>query len=302
MKKVLFLLLVVTSILSCRINYVSCIGEYVAQSKDDNVCKQLKDSAIIYAVFVDAKNFHPWTEFAVNSTLDSIKKAAKWIESQADSVGRSIKIKTIHHIDGTKMSFPERKTGTYFSLNNDFSFSRRIQSKRKFGSRLNHWSDHVAKYVGKRVKLNSTKTGTRIRAKTMETLLLSLQDKYKTDNISLMIFVNGFYQKLPSATIHASFNDSRPEFSIVSTKNTGTIAHEFLHLYGAIDLYPNQNYPNFNFADIQEKYPDEIMRITHKSIDKLMISPITKYYIGWQPNLDKANTRLLYHKSEVLEY
>ena len=100
-----------------------------------------------------------------------------------------------------------------------------------------------------------------------------------------MIFVNGFFHSLSSATYHANYHGLGPEYSILTCKNPATIAHEFLHLFGAIDLYPN-----------------EIMRITHKNIDKLMLSPITKYYIGWQDALDKPNTRLLYHKARVFEY
>jgi hypothetical protein len=68
-----------------------------------------------------------------------------------------------------------------------------------------------------------------------------------------MIFVNGFSHSLSSAKYHGL----GPEYSILTCKNSATIAHEFLHLFGAIDLYPN-----------------EIMRITHKNIDKLMLSPL----------------------------
>tara|TARA_B110000093_G_scaffold25877_1_gene25015 strand:- start:19400 stop:19753 length:354 start_codon:yes stop_codon:yes gene_type:complete len=117
-----------------------------------------------------------------------------------------------------------------------------------------------------------------------------------------MIFVNGFFHSLSSATYHANYHGLGPEYSILTCKNPATIAHEFLHLFGAIDLYPNQMYPNFNFKELEEIYPNEIMRITHKNIDKLMLSPITKYYIGWQDALDKPNTRLLYHKARVFEY
>ncbi len=304
MKKLFLFLVILFAIYSCQIHYSvaynSC--DIVAQSKDLNVCKQLKDSAIIYAIFVDAKNFHPWTEFAVNSTLDSLKKATDWIQSQAKLAGRDLKIKTIQHIDGNKISFQERRTGTYFALEKNLTFSQTKKTNKKFNSRLNHWSDQVAKYVGKKIKMNSTNTGTRMKIKSMENLILALQDEYKSDNISVMIFVNGFFHSLSSATYNSGYNGLKPEYSIITDKNPATLAHEYLHLYGAVDLYPNQNFPNFNYKEIEEIFPNEIMRITHKNIDKLMLSPITKYYIGWQPNLDKANTRLLYHKARVLEY
>lgn len=303
MKVILFSLITALTIYACNINYVvTYSGDIISESKDVNACRQLKDSAIVYAIFIDAKNFHPWTEFAINSTMDSIKKANKWMEEQAQKAGKKISIKTIHHMDGTKMSFSEKRTGTYYSLNQNFSFSKTRNTKRKFVSHLNHWTDKMAKYVGKGVRPNSNKTGTRLKVKTIETLILALQDKYKTDNVSVMFFVNGFYQKLPSVTYHAAFNGFKPEYSIVTCKNPATIAHEFLHLYGAVDLYPNSNFPNFNYEEIEEIYPNEIMRSTHKSINKLMLSPISKYYIGWQNSLDKANTRLLYHKARVLDY
>lgn len=305
MKQIILLLLLCSGIYSCGIKQYKAQTYYidfVAQSKDVNVCKQLKDSALVYAVFVDAKNFHPWTEFAVNSTLDSIKRATNWISKQAKKTGLNLKIKTIHHIDGNKISFEEKKTRAHFNLNQNFTFSTNHRTRKKEYNRLNHWADHVAKYIGKRVRPNTSKTGSKYKVKTIENLILTLQDKYKTDNISVMIFVNGFFQSLPSVTYHSGYNGIKPEYSVLTDKNPATIAHEFFHLYGAIDLYPTQEFPNFNYREIKEVYPNEIMRITHKNIDKLMLSPISKYYIGWQDSLSKPNTRLLYHKARVLEY
>ncbi len=303
MKKYILFFVLGLTVFACQINYVvTYTGDNVVQSKDLNVCKQLKYSAIIYAVFVDAKNFHPWTDFAVKSTLDSISRATKWIENQARQNGRNLSIKTIQHLDGNKISFQEKRTGTHYSLNKNFTFSKTKKTSKTAISHLNHRADKVAKYVGKKQKTSASNTGTRIKIKTIENLILTLQDKYKTDNVSVMIFVNGFFHSLPSATYHSNYNPIKPEYSILTDKNPGTIAHEFLHLFGAIDLYRNSNYPNFNYQEIKSSYPNEIMRITHKNINKLMLSPITKYYIGWQDSLDKPNTRLLYHKARVLEY
>ncbi|MBL55843.1 MAG: hypothetical protein CMP61_01520 [Flavobacteriales bacterium] len=305
MKKLIVILTLLTGMYSCRLKYYNVQTNYVdfmAQSKDLNVCKQLKDSAVVFAVFVDAKNFYPWTEFAVNSTLDSIKRATDWISKEAKMNGIQLKIKTIHHIDGNKISFEERKTRAHFNLNQNFTFSKNHRTRKKEYNRLNHWADHVAKYVGKRTRPNTAKTGSRFKVNSIEHLILTLQDKYKTDNIAVMIFVNGFFQSLPSVTYHSGYNGLRPEYCVLTEKNPATIAHEFLHLFGAIDLYPNPEFPNFNFEEIKAIYPDEIMRITHKNIDKLMLSPMNKYYIGWQDTLDKSNTRLLYHKARVLEY
>ena len=59
MKKYILFFVLGLTVFACQINYVvTYTGDNVVQSKDLNVCKQLKDSAIIYAVFVDAKNFH----------------------------------------------------------------------------------------------------------------------------------------------------------------------------------------------------------------------------------------------------
>lgn len=119
---------------------------------------------------------------------------------------------------------------------------------------------------------------------------------------ALMIFVNGYYENNRSFTFNSETNGPNVEYSIITNKNTAVIAHEFLHLFGAIDLYPTQRYANFNFKDIDKNYPNEIMRIQHKEINKLEISPITRYFIGWETKMENKDTRILYHKSDFVEY
>jgi hypothetical protein len=125
MKKLFILLLTSITIYACQINYITNTPyDVVALSKDLNVCNQLKDSAVIYAIFIDANNFHTWTEYAVNSTLDSLRRATDWISSQAKRNGIDLKIKTVHHLDGSKISFQKRKTGTYFNLNKKLTYNK----------------------------------------------------------------------------------------------------------------------------------------------------------------------------------
>lgn len=272
--------------------------ERVATTRDRNVCKHLKDSVIIYAIFVDVDQFHPWTVYDIESTLDSINKASNWIKHQADSLGKKLSIRVVNHEQGSKYSFHEKKAKVISSLNLEYLGS----TKRKHSNHVEGWTNTISKYAGRSVpKRTSSKVGTPNKIVNTERLIAALRDNYETDNIALMFFVNGYYEDFPSVTFNTGI-DSKVEYSIITTKNPSIIAHEFLHLFGAIDLYPNANYPFFNYTEIAKRYPNELMRIQHKSIDKLSLSPITRYYIGWQDSLDLPNTRLLYHIKTVTEY
>ena len=50
-----------------------------------NVCKDLKNNVLVYFIFVDTKTTSPWTEFDIQSTIDSMEVAIRWIETQARS-------------------------------------------------------------------------------------------------------------------------------------------------------------------------------------------------------------------------
>jgi hypothetical protein len=276
-----------------------CVSESVPQTRSQNVCKELKDSVLIFAVFVDVGMYHPWTEFDINTTLDSVRKASRWIEKQAKKSNKELAIKVVNHEYHRKLSFTEKRTRT----RHDFDFYNIISGGKKSYSYQQYWIDKVSKYVGKGVKVaRSSKLGTRNKIINTERLMSALRDKYKNDNIALMVFVNGYYESHPSITFHSESNGPYTEYSVITNKSPTIIAHEFLHLFGAIDLYPTLRFSNFNFKSIQENFPNEIMRTQHKNISKLNLSPISKYLIGWQDSLDEKSTRMLYHKSELIEY
>lgn len=132
-----------------------------------------------------------------------------------------------------------------------------------------------------------------------ERLLARLRDIYKTDNVALMYFVNNYYSDEISVTFDATSSDN-PEFSIVSFKNPSVIAHEFLHLFGAWDLYitPFDSHKETirRKKQAMELFPDEIMAFAYRNIDSLNISQFTRYTIGWDNALEPKYSELILGK------
>lgn len=271
--------------------------DQMATSRNQNVCGHLKDDVMLYAIFVDVNDLHPFTKFDIQSTIDSVEKACKWISDQAEQHEIHLKLNHELHSKNNKWSFNEKRAYAKLSIN------KSISGNRKSNQQIMSWADQISTYTGKRLKpQNRTNLGSKINIKSTEQLIARLRDQFKTDNIALMIFINGYFENIPSISFNTYNAGPNVEFSVITKKNPAIIAHELLHLFGAIDLYPNRLHANFNYAEIAKEYPNEIMRITHKPIEDLQISPITRYYLGWAPTLDKENTRLLYHLSNVTEY
>ena len=53
------------------------------EARYKNVCKDLKGDVLLYFMFVDSKYTTPWTEFDIQSTIDSIRAAINWLHIQA---------------------------------------------------------------------------------------------------------------------------------------------------------------------------------------------------------------------------
>lgn len=299
MKNYLLILTTISILGACSIISPINIVEYdkVPTTKNQNVCKTLDDSVLVYAIFVDVDIYHPWTEFDIETTMDSLNKATSWIEAQAGAFNKPVNFNIIQHKQGSKWVIKEKSARASLSLNG-------LRSKNcKDLKKLNPWAEGIAAYAGKGLKYQSSqKMATTIRIKNKESLMLALRDKYKYENVSLLFFVNGYYEDHPSYTFYSATNGPNIEYSIITSKNPAVISHEILHLFGAVDLYPNSQYPNFNYVKITQAYPNEIMRIQHKELRKLTISPITAYFVGWQDTLDDVNQQLLLHKKMLTEY
>ena len=228
----LFLLIIsflILTVLDTSSNLLFC--RPLSNFKNTNICGILKDTVVVSPILIDVDQFHPWTSFDIESTIDSISTAMEWIKNKADNNQQNLANKIIPHEQKRKRSINEQLIKPRF------------------------------------VKLN-----------------IDLLDSDKK-NIKVT-WTNG----------------SNMEYAVINDKNSAIITHKFLHLFGVVDLYPNSTDPNFSFNALAKAYPNEILRIQHQSIESLIISLTTQYYIGWQKNLDESDTRMLSHQYEVVPY
>jgi len=290
----IFTLTILITFLGCKSNQQ--VTEVRFASRENNVCKILQGRVIVYAIFVDSKFTKPWSEYDINSTIDSIKLGMNWVMKKAKENNVSLSIEVANH-KNMKGAVP---------IYNDLS--KKTLSGTLFKPPLftgikdiYKWADKIAAEAGKSLPKDTTikiiKTTNKLSDR--ERLIARLRDIYKTDNVALMYFINNYYSEELSLTLDINSRENI-EFSIVSFKKPAVIAHEFLHLFGAWDLYvtPFDN----KKAAIKKKqqamvlFPNEIMAFAYRGIDSLDICQFTKYAIGWDKQLDKKYADLLFGK------
>ncbi|NJK95150.1 MAG: hypothetical protein HC905_09775 [Bacteroidales bacterium] len=66
-------------------------------SRENNVCKNLIGNVVVYAIFVDSKYSKPWSEYDIQSTLDSINKGMNWLMAEARKQNHYLNIEIDHH-------------------------------------------------------------------------------------------------------------------------------------------------------------------------------------------------------------
>ena len=266
-------------------------------SVNNNVCKKLYGHTVLYAVFVDTKETKPWSEYDILSTLDSIKKAAAWLELQAKKQNILLEIEIDYPKNHEKipvaLDFP-KKTLSATLFQHNLSLGVRA---------INNWSDKLSTSVAKTLPPDTSKIiATRNTMNSKERLIARLRDIYKTDNVALLFFINNYYKEEMSVTFNTN-SSTNIEYSIVSFKQPSVIAHEFLHLFGAWDLYitpfesRKKEIAKKEFA--MKEFPNEIMAFAYRNIDSLEISPFTRYCIGWDKQLDKKYTDMILGKNLV---
>lgn len=303
MRKLKFLALFLAFFLiitSCGRYHMIKHNTYHIATVDNNVCKKLAGHVVLYAIFVDTKYTQPWSEYDIRSTLDSINKAANWLEKQSQENNISLTVDVQYHLNGKIIpiikNFPDKTlSGTLFSPLPVFGVPK-----------LDRWSDGIARTAGLSLPKDTSKiVKTFNRLTDRERLIARLRDINKTDNVAVLYFVNDYYSEDLSLALHTS-NSQSPEYAIISYKRPAVIVHEFLHLFGALDLYispfDKKKKSLKRKAEIIKLFPNEVMAFAYRQLDSLNISPFTKYLIGWQNELDETTRQKILGKIKVVKY
>jgi len=275
---------ILSSALPERIDYN--LGRY------NNVCKDLKNDALLYFVFIDSKETSPWTEFDIKSTIDSLSVAVKWIQAEANKSNIPLKIKTDYYI-GNEYATINRSLpkGSVLQSISDPNLEKGTYS-------LNKWSDYVAKIAGASFYITD-KDGIPVlqNPRDAERLIALLRDEYSVESVALLFMVNNYYRTDISIALNTMTQD-HVEYAIVSYKYPSEIAHNFLHLYGASDLYETAfRKSDSKIRKAQQWFPNAVMQDPYaKNINDLEICDYTKYLIGWTEELNEEYKILLQDK------
>jgi len=286
---------------SCTKHFYSAKNTYNIATVNNNVCKRLSGKVVLYAIFVDTRETHPWTSYDIFSTLDSIRKATTWIMKVAKENNVDLSIEIQYHqnkgiIPIEQNLYNETLSSTLFRPN----IVEGVEN-------LDDWADLIAKKAGTSFQEDSSSVvRTKNHITNRERLIARLRDMAKTDNVALMYFLNNYHQNELSLALHTAVSE-KTEYAIVSFKNPAVTAHEFLHLFGALDLYvtpfDKRKRELRKKVAIMKAFPNEIMAFTERSLDSLSLSPITKYLIGWAPQLDEKSKQIMFGKKiKIFKY
>ncbi len=263
-----------------------------SNARNNNVCKALKGDVLLYIVFVDSKTTSPWTEFDIQTTMDSIKITVSWLEAKAREQGINLNIKTDFYVGDNfstvKRDLPEgtvRQSVTYPNL-------------QKGVENMNKWADNVSRKAGESFDVPNKDGIPEIKnPRNKERLVAFLRDQHKVESIGVLFFVNNYYRDDISVTLN-TLNSNDIEYSVISYKYPAVIAHNILHLFGAADLHETpfrKSDKAINYA-LQE-FPDDIMLNPYaKPLSTRSIGAFTSYLINWCDTLNPKHEFLLEEK------
>lgn len=255
---------------------------------DNNVCKRLRGKVVLYGVFVDSKVGGVWSTHDILSTLDSVKVATGWIMAQARKKGIELEIEVATHERGGVV--PVRSELPRGGLNG-------LVRGTNPSSALDRWADKACRQVQYAFPRDTARmTLAKHGPKDRERLIAALRDRYRTDNVALVMFINNYYGAETSVAMHTASTEVI-EYATVAFKRPGIIAHELLHLFGALDLYitpfddKKEAEKRKQFA--MERFPKEVMAFPFRGLDSLEIGSLTEYLIGWRREALPADEALL---------
>lgn len=244
---------------------------------NNNVCKRLLGKVVVYGVFVDSKVGGVWSTHDIVSTKDSMRVAADWIMAQARRNGIDLQIEVASHEKGGVV--PVRSELPRLGLD---GLLRGLNPS----STLDRWADKACRQVQAAFPRDTASmTLTKHSARDRERLIAALRDRYRTDNVALVLFINNYYGTETSVAMHTASTDAI-EYAAVAFKRPAIIAHELLHLFGALDLYITP-YDDKKKAErrkqfAMERFPAEIMAFPFRGLGSLEVGTLTQYLVGWR--------------------
>lgn len=258
----------------------------------NNVCKTLKNNVLVYFIFVDTKETAPWTEFDIQTTLDSMNIAVRWIERQARLENIPLNIRTDYFIGKEHSTIRKNlERGTIKESASNPNTKKGLAS-------LNKWADGIAARVGKEVHITTKDGIPEIKnPRNKERLVAHLRDSQEIESVALLYLVNNYYRTDISITVnHLDTEDV--EFAIASYKYPSILAQNILNLFGAANLSESIYRKNDKKVRLAKDYfPNDIMQDVYaKNIENLEIGALTKYLIGWNSELESKYETLLTDK------
>jgi hypothetical protein len=262
------------------------------KGRNNNVCKQLKGEVLVYFMFVDSRETSPWTEFDIQSTIDSLETAVQWIQLKARENNISLRIVSDYFIGNEYTTI--RK-----NLPNGSVLTSVTEPNLKTGlQEMNKWADNIAQTVGSNFNITERDGIPGIKnPRDKERLIAFLRDENNVESVALLYLVNNYFRTDISVPVNTLDTDD-VEFGVLSYKYPSVIAHNILHLFGAADLHETIYRKNTKkIEELQQLYPNDIMNNVYgRSLTELKIGDYTKYLIGWKDKISADQKPLLVDK------
>ncbi len=261
----------------------------MTSGRDSNVCKKLKGEALLYVIFVDTKAGGTWGHFDMINRQDALGQAIDWLHVKGMKEKIDLQIRTAYCNDSS------------WHIKKDFyrgSLTEMLENidEEEVNSKLNKWANYISKQIGVKQK--------NLKIKKLENLVAQVRNENFIDNLGVIFMTNNYYKNESSIAINTHSNKN-VEFAIIGDNDPMVIAHEILHLFGAVDLYKpkgKQYWENKDLELIQSEFPHSIMyNISDKSQQDLEIDPFTQYCIGWSDSLETKYQGLIKGKSKVIQ-
>lgn len=235
-----------------------------------NVCKKLTGNVLVYVVFVETKESSNWDDYDINSAKDSVNKAVKWIQKQAEK-------NNIPNLN-FQVEYYKNDSTQYVSQNVSGSI-KKILSKTEGADEINKWTDKVVKKA----------TGMKNR----ERLIAKLRDQYGVESVVLLFMTNNYFKSSYSYSLN-TMSDIDVEYMLLGNKEPGLIASEIMSVFGAHYMYHHPSVlDKKNRAKLKEMFPYDIMASPEKPITQLYVGEITQYYIGWKDQINVEYEKLI---------